>query len=227
MIAYLLAVVIAVTSSSMAYAPEVRTRIAVIDSGITVTEAIKPYLCESGHKDLTGAGLEDHNGHGTNIAAIVAKGIDRSKQCIVIVKWYDSWRNKLAYTEGAIDAALDAGAVLVNMSYGGGDSSLEENRAVRRGLTKGVTFVMAAGNNGQNLSHDCNYFPACEFAGVKNVYVVGALDKNDTRAYFSNYGKPVNAWALGVDVKAGGRVMSGTSQATANVTARLTSRMNR
>lgn len=204
-----------------AWAPSLRTRIAVVDTGINVSDTIRPYLCESGHIDLTHTDLDDRNGHGTNIAYIISRGVNPSKQCLVIVKWYDRPGNKAEYPDEVVKAAVATGAKIINMSFGGPQESVLEASVIRQALARGVTFVMAAGNDGQDLDRRCYYYPACDFAGVPGAHVVGALDLKGHHAYFSNYGRLVSDWAPGTDVEGGGHTYSGTSQAAANFTASL------
>lgn len=222
-----------------AWAPPVRDprqRIAVVDTGVLPTAELSPYLCRDGHVDITGTGLLDTVGHGTNVATIVSRGMDPAKQCLLIVKWYDRHCKYLrcrldlpAYTRSddqlgavaVVNAAVAGGAVLVNMSYGGQGYYPAEAAQVRAGLDRGVLFVMAAGNDGHDLGRHCDYFPACSFRTVPGVYVVGSLDHKGHRSAFSNYGTPVNRWERGEHVSAGGSTLSGTSQATARASAGL------
>lgn len=233
---------------------EVRTRIAVIDSGINQSKWVASYMCADGHQDVTGKGMKDVIDHGTNIAHIVAKGMDPKTQCLVIIKWvhdsnirYASSRtdltNKLRYdTEfwqgEIIRLAVASGAKLVNMSYGGQSRSKAEEKAIEDGLKLGVTFVMAAGNNGSNLGIECDYFPACAFKGRDGVHIVGSLDPKGKILSSSNWGKPVTDWALGYQVPGGYSrpddetakkeiMMTGTSQATAIITSQQAKKLQK
>ena len=102
------------------------------------------------------------------------------------------------------------------MSLGGGASSAL-NTAVRNTIAKGVTVVVAAGNDGANAA---NYSPASEPLAI----TVGAIDINDNRASFSNYGSVVDIFAPGVNVlsswigsNSATRTISGTSMACPHV----------
>jgi oryzin len=99
------------------------------------------------------------------------------------------------------------------MSLGGGFSSAT-NSAVRSAYNQGVTVVVAAGNDNANAA---NYSPASEASAI----TVGAIDINDNRATFSNYGSILDVFAPGVNVLSswiGGttatRSISGTSMGT-------------
>jgi len=103
------------------------------------------------------------------------------------------------------------------MSLGGG--RLEAfNTAVNAAYKAGVLSVVAAGNSG---------WDAKEFspASSKDALTIGAIDKTNTMAYFSNYGRLVDIFAPGVDVESTwigdsnkeSLSISGTSMATPHV----------
>jgi subtilisin family serine protease len=212
-----------------------KIRIAVIDTGINQYAKVKglplrDYMCESGHTDLTGKGIEDINGHGTNIAAIIAEGMNPAKQCLVIIKFYHNkehedtlFKDKInsykywyyaRITENGLIAALRADVSYINMSQSGGSFFPKEERLLREFIASGVTVVVAAGNDNLDLSKACVAYPACYNIKNKRFKVVANYTWTD-RAYMSNYNGPVNARENGMSVYAGGKILSGTSQAAA------------
>ena len=89
-------------------------------------------------------------------------------------------------------------------------------------MAKGVTFVVAAGNG--NIfgwaANACNYSPA----RVPEAVTVGATDKTDKKASFSNYGTCVDIFAPGVGITSAWyqndtqtNTISGTSMASPHV----------
>jgi len=113
-------------------------------------------------------------------------------------------------------AANAAKPAVANMSLGGGASAASD-QAVQRLVAAGVTVVVAAGNENQNA---CNVSPAREPSAI----TVGATDKLDARATFSNFGTCVDIFAPGVDIFAAsntadneGATLSGTSMASPHV----------
>lgn len=76
----------------------------------------------------------------------------------------------------------------------GGSLSTSLNSAVAAAVTKGVTVVVAAGNDGANAA---NYSPASESSAI----TVGAIDSTDTKASWSNYGAILDVFAPGVSVR--------------------------
>lgn len=113
---------------------------------------------------------------------------------------------------------------MVNLSGGGTAKSEAECRLVRSNPS--VTFVVAAGNDGLDLSIPGNdYYPA-KCGPLSNLIVVGAADSIGVRARFSNYGIPGMVWEDGVErwgALPRGRygTMSGSSQSTAIRTGRI------
>lgn len=101
---------------------------------------------------------------------------------------------------------------IVSMSLGGG-RSLALNKAVKATIKNNNFYFAAAAGNENNDA--CNTSPA----GVKEIFTVMASDKNDNRAYFSNYGKCADIYSPGVNILSTipnnkNAVYSGTSMAT-------------
>jgi len=102
------------------------------------------------------------------------------------------------------------------MSLGGGKSpALDE--AVNGAVAAGVHFAVAAGNDNAD---SCNYSPA----SAENAITVGASALDDSRAYFSNYGKCNDIFAPGLSIqstwigsKYAVNTISGTSMASPHV----------
>ena len=205
-------------------AKETRKKIAVIDSGIDLNnQKLKPYICNSGSYDFTGEGLQDTHGHGTNIAWLVVKDLNPKEYCVMALKYY-SLRNFSENLEREIKSfarAIEHKAVLINFSGGGLGPSSPETEYILKALAKGITVVVAAGNNGNDLARNCNYFPACAVKD-KNFYVVGSTYPNGQRLPTSNYNGPVSNWEVGfMQEGPDGKRMSGTSQATAIFSGKL------
>lgn len=102
----------------------------------------------------------------------------------------------------------------INMSLGGGLSEALD-QATNAAVSAGVHVIVAAGNENQDA---CNVSPARATGAI----TVGATDKDDNKASFSNWGKCVDINAPGVDVISVGinhntEVLSGTSMASPHV----------
>ncbi len=176
--------------------------------------------------------------HGTHVAGIVgAKGNNLSgvagvdwNASIMAVKVFtpsgDGYSSDILEALEYVGKMKDKGVniVAINASYSGGENSLIMKDAINTLGDKGVLFVVASGNSGNNIEYWQEY-PAsydCE-----SIIAVGATDFNDRLAYFSNYGKEsVDIVAPGVDIYStvpsdthdDYEYMSGTSMATPFVT---------
>lgn len=210
---FLFVFLIIILTGSVASA-ENRIRIAIIDTGVNLKLA-KSYLCENGNIDFTGNGLTDVNGHGTNIAGILAKKINKKTHCLQIIKWYHKPiknNNDMIITKRLINSlqtALKYKAKYVNMSMAGNYSFTEEKILLKELIKSGAKVFVAAGNEGHNLDLSCNSYPACYDIHSPNYFVVANYN-NPT----SNYARYVK-WEDGNNVEGFGIYNTGTSQATA------------
>ncbi|NEB05778.1 S8 family peptidase [Streptomyces sp. SID13726] len=187
------------------------TTVYVIDTGIRIS-----------HKDFGGRAsygwdfvggdrsAGDGNGHGTHVAATVAgTGYGVAKQAkVVSVRVLD---NTGSGTTAQVIAGIDwvtrnaRKPAVANLSMGGYHNA-QLDAAVRNSIKSGVTYTVAAGNDGQSASL---YSPA----DVKQAITVGATDAKDTRAGFSNYGSALDLFAPGVSITSAG-IAGDTARAT-------------
>jgi Subtilase family len=106
---------------------------------------------------------------------------------------------------------------VANLSLGG-QPSLSLDTAVKAVARQGIRITLAAGNSA-SLAEDMS--PGR--VNADNVYTISAIDMNDRRASFSNYGSPpIDYAAPGVDIRSTwnrGRyaTLSGTSMASPHV----------
>ena len=142
----------------------------------------------------------DDNGHGTGIAGIVAAragnglgGAGFCPRCSVMpVKVVSAagWASDVDVAPG-ITWAVDHGANVINMSFGGTYSSTIAS-AIDYATARGVLVVAAAGNNGNSSS----FYPAAD-AGVLSV---AGTQSDDSLYPWSNYGPWVSVAAPGCDL---------------------------
>ncbi|MET8686367.1 S8 family peptidase [Streptomyces sp. NPDC004732] len=196
----------------------------VIDTGVRITHSEISGRAVNGYDAVDGDNTaQDGNGHGTHVATTIAGktyGVAK-KAKIVAVRVLD---NNGSGTTAGVVAGIDwvtsnhaAGAPAVaNMSLGGGASTTLDN-AVKKSITDGVSYAVAAGNDNANAA---NTSPA----RVTTAITVGATSNTDARASFSNYGSVLDIFAPGVNIKAGWNTsdtatntISGTSMATPHV----------
>lgn len=197
--------------------------VAVIDTGVSKHTFLSGRLAADGY-DLVDNDKDpaDRNNHGTHVAGTIVDctpGLGNIQ--IMSVRVLDSDGNGTELNVGnGIRYAVDHGADVINLSLCSpmrGKHLMYLEECVKYAVSKGVCVVQAAGNAGG----DTQYFSP---AGLSDAIVVGAIDKNYQRAYFSNFGSSLDIVAPGVDIYScipGGsyELMSGTSMAAPHVTA--------
>ncbi len=195
----------------------------IVDSGIRFSHQDFGGRAVNGFDPFAGTG-QDCIGHGTHVAgtvggttAGVAKGVR-----LVSVRVFDCQGNGNTDTVLAglnyilSDPAAPRPAV-ANMSLGGvADQALDD--AVTNVINAGIPVIAAAGNSND---FTCDFSPA----RVPAVVTVGAVDRGDLRAEFSNWGTCNDLYAPGVDIVSTTTLndtalvpMSGTSMAAPHVT---------
>lgn len=195
----------------------------IVDTGVRISHSDFGGRASNGYDAVDGDNVaQDGNGHGTHVAGTVAGnsyGVAK-KASIVAVRVLDN--SGSGTTAGVIDGIdwVTANAIkpaVANMSLGGGVSSTLD-AAVRRAISAGVTFAVAAGNESTNAS---NSSPA----RVTEAITVGASESNDAEAYYSNYGSVLDIYAPGTSITSSWNTsdtatntISGTSMATPHVT---------
>lgn len=208
-------------------------KVAVIDNG---TSANHPDLCNNlcpydGFdyiNNTSPATIGDR--HGTAMAGLIGASTNNTIGIAGIAGGNDSpgvkiipYRTDYTYSQilYAFEDAIEKGARVINMSFGGGYSALL-SQAMTNAYNNGVTIVCASGNNNQSnvdfpASHNCTI-------------AVGASDKYNNRAIFnnlysSNYGTGLDLVAPGDSIISTDyyfgynyyRSSSGTSLATPQV----------
>jgi len=169
----------------------------------------------------------DCDGHGSHVAGIiggrtfgVAKKVRlfgvRVLDCQGTGVWSDVIDGINFVTWHHAQPAQQGYPALANMSLGGGINR-SVDAAVRNSIRSQVTYVVAAGNGNSDAG---TYSPA----DVSEAITVGATDRYDSRAAFSNYGSTVDLFAPGVGITSawiGDDLMiataSGTSMAAPHV----------
>ena len=164
----------------------------------------------------------DESGHGTHVAGIVGAAVDNDLGISGI-----AWNCTLMPIRGAgaagirddrsaaaIVYAVDNGARVINMSWGGRERSFVLRDAVDYAYARGVLMIAASGNGSEGAS----IFPA----GYRKVISVAATEQHKQKFYQSNFGASIDIGApgnviLSTHINNRYRPLSGTSMATAHV----------
>lgn len=205
------------------FAQASKVKVAIVDTGLNIYDSrFQDILCPTGHKDFTGEGLVDVNGHGTHVLGILAKAApSHNKYCVIILKYYaeaGAAKQNLEREDQAFIYAAAQGVSIVNFSSAGPFYDEYERYLLS---TLNLKVVVAAGNTNEFYK---NYYPAAY--SLPNVYVVGNWDcTKGKKAPTSNYGEGLN-WRCGTNIKStlpNGKegLMSGTSMAVPLYTAEL------
>lgn len=196
-------------------------RVVVVDTGLDLEDPrFIPYLCPTGHKDFTGEGIKDIEGHGTHVIGTIISNAGDVGYCLVIVKYYTKFNSVTAYLQSLLYLS-SVQPHFVNIS-GGGEDHLEIEDVVIRDSVN-TTFVVAAGNTNEDISI-VKYYPASYTH--KNVITVGNGKNQKEKSETSNYGKLVDVWVPGDAIESTCLnntrcAMTGTSMSTAIHTGRM------
>ena len=162
----------------------------------------------NGVDDNRNGDIDEATGHGTHVAGIVAAVAPGAM--ILPLRVLNSDGTGTVYNVAqAIFKAHKEGAQVINLSLGlNGDSQIIE-RAIGVAYDGGAVLVASAGNRG---IRDEEHFPA----RLPEVIAVAAVDANDHKADFSNYGAHISVSAPGVGIMStywngGYALWSGTS----------------
>ncbi|KAI5778005.1 peptidase S8/S53 domain-containing protein [Geopyxis carbonaria] len=161
----------------------------------------------------------DTRGHGTLVAGIIGGrkfGVAKRASLVAVKVLNHSGAGAISGVIAGISwTVADARSKgksarsVANLSLGAGLSPVL-NAAIDAAVRAGITFVVAAGNDGEDAA---KHSPASAAAAI----TVGATDKTDTRAPYSNYGPLVDVWAPGTAVTSayiGSDTTQGTSSGT-------------
>lgn len=171
--------------------------------------------------DAFGGDAADCHGHGTHVAGTVGGAVYgvAKRADLVGVRVLDcAGSGTTSSVLAGIEWILANGVhpAVVNMSFGGPRDDVLDD-AVRRLYQAGFVSAIAAGNSAKDA---CDFSPARSPEGI----TIGATQKLDGRALYSNFGDCIDWFAPGNSITSaaagsgnGTTVMSGTSMAAPHV----------
>ena len=176
--------------------------VAILDSGVMANHEDLPNVTriEVFYKNAS-LGLDDAKGHGTHVAGIIGAAMGNGKGGAGIAPGVKLLSLRITNDKGSstdaklicgLQAAVKAGAQIVNISLGGPAYSAVFQKAINEATEAGVTVVAAMGNDGTN----CLNYPA----GYDNVIGVVSVDRTNNRASGSSYGTWGDVAAPGADI---------------------------
>ncbi|HRF60773.1 MAG TPA: S8 family peptidase [Fimbriimonadaceae bacterium] len=176
--------------------------IAILDTGVDLDHPdLAPSLLPG--YDFVGESLaiQDRIGHGTHCAGIAAAATNNGLGVAGVAWGCKILPVKVIGDDGSgtdddiaagIVWAVDQGAKVISMSFGGPDAGQTLAAAVAYATDHGVLVVCSAGNAGTTAP----VYPAFYLSSL----AVSAVDAQDRRASFSNYGNWVELAAPGVEI---------------------------
>ncbi|MDL2294882.1 S8 family serine peptidase [Ruminococcaceae bacterium OttesenSCG-928-D13] len=177
-------------------------KVAVLDTGISTTHPDFAGQYTDAESKVPGETVEDGNGHGSNVAGIIAalgnNGVQGTGVApgakIVPVKVLDDAKGSgstAQIVQGIRYAMGVAGVKVINMSLGGIGYDIIYEQAITDAVNAGVLVVVAAGND----SISKKVYPAA----CADAFTVSAVGAQKQLSSFSNYGSYIDIAAPGGD----------------------------
>ena len=144
---------------------------------------------------------DDDAGHGTHMAGCIAQTTNNFRgvagvafdATIFAVKVMDEAGSvSLADEVDGIYYAVNNGADVISISFGGEGESASEEAAVNYAVNNGVVVICSAGNTGTSTLEYPASYPSC--------ISISAIRYDKTRAGYSNYGTEIDLCAPGGDI---------------------------
>ena len=171
--------------------------IGVVDSGVQHDhEFLNGRVVDTGFNSISDNGTAyDDRGHGTHVAGIIVANTLSNVTVHAYKALNESGSGTSAQVSLAIDAAIEDGMDIINLSVQMKGFSDTLHEAVQRAYNAGITVVAAAGNAGVDIAQT-QYSPGC----FDEVISVMSCTMYRRISDFSNYGTPCDFAAPGENV---------------------------
>jgi subtilisin family serine protease len=173
--------------------------VAVIDTGADFSQPDLAGRLTPGHDFVNNDDApDDDENHGTHVTGIVAadanngigvEGVAPQTTVLVVKVLDDTGAGSIEQVAAGIDYARTHGADVINLSLGPNapvdDNDPTLDGAIQRAVDAGIVVVAAAGNGLAGMGAP---LPFCEQPSASRILCVGAVDRNDNHAFYSNFG---------------------------------------
>ena len=174
-------------------------KVAIVDSGIQPNSDLN---IAGSFNYSSSDGTVDIKGHGTHVAGIVGAlangtagaGVAPEATLYNIRVLNDAGSGSDSAILAGLNKAYELNVDLVNMSLGGLAATSAYDTIMNKLYEAGTAVFVSSGNDGGNIK--------CYPAACNHVITVGATDKNNLRAVFSNYGSWLDISAPGTGIYA-------------------------
>ena len=202
--------------------------VAVVDSGIENDhDLLSGRIQTTGFNSVGGDSCYDDRGHGTQVAGIIASNTLTNVKIRPYKVLDDSGRGTDTQVYLGIQAAIEDGVDIINLSLSRQGESEILHEGVRNAYNAGIVVVAAAGNDGYDISNN-TYSPA----SFEEAITVMACDDTRRICSFSNHGTSCDVAAPGENILSSYlgntyKSSSGTSMAAPFIVAAVTYQLSK
>ena len=205
-------------------------KVAILDTGIDPNHPALDGVVFSELSLIDKGRSHENKGHGTGIASIIAGqgeeflGLAPASEILSLQVLDENGAGDSFTIAKGIISAVDQGADIINLSLGGATASSVMEKAIQYAKSKDVIMIASVGNDGDlGVAYPARH---------QDVVAVSSVDKKSRVSAFANFGPEVDISAPGVGIFTAWEdneivSFSGTSIATAFVTAALSSELSK
>ena len=154
--------------------------------------------------DLTGEGLQDGNGHGTEMNRLITQASGGSAFVVSLKALGDNGTGRVSNLYAAVSFAIQSRADVISLSVSAEETGQTEGlkAQLQEAAQSGIHVVCAAGNNGLEAEKYCP-------GNIGSVWTVGACDSLGVIRPHSNYGKAIDCFCSAASTSEAAAFVSG------------------